>query len=167
MGALGKVLDDPNRPRGPDVEFRVEVPTGWLNERAEVEIRLPRNLPCAACGGGGCDTCRRSGAVTLRDRESEPEVLRVALPPLNDQGSATCLRIPERGGESIDPTRPRGNLLLTICAGEATSAGVERVPSPTARLSVEEQRQLMKRSLLMAAGLCALFVILLHLSGWL
>ena len=54
-----------------------------------VELELPRNLACAACGGGGCDTCGRSGAITLR------------IPELGG--------LPEPGSEL-----PRGVLLLTV-----------------------------------------------------
>jgi hypothetical protein len=45
---------------------------------------------------------------------------------------AVMLRIPERGGlPPADTELPRGNLLLTIRAGEMLSPGVVRLPGPS------------------------------------
>lgn len=84
-----------------------------------VELELPRNLACAGCGGGGCDTCGRSGAITLRKRSEPAEVVEVTLPArgadeLPDSRGLT-LRIPEQGGlPEAGSELPRGLLLLTV-----------------------------------------------------
>lgn len=117
-------------PRGPDVVHRVKVRREWLTVGEVVELELPRNLACAACGGGGCDTCGRSGAITLRRRSEPAEVVEVTLPArsgdeLPDSRGIT-LRIPEQGG--LPPPNsdlPRGVLLLTV------------VPSPNPDPSVK------------------------------
>ena len=62
---LGRVTA-PDRPRGPDVVMTLSIPLDWMLAGATLEFELPRNLACAACGGGGCDACGRSGAVTIR-----------------------------------------------------------------------------------------------------
>jgi hypothetical protein len=106
-------------PRGPDVLHRVRVRREWLTVGEVIELELPRNLACAACGGGGCDACGRSGAITLRTRDEPAEVVEVTLPArpsdeLPDSRGIT-LRIPEQGGLP-DPGSdlPRGVLLLTV-----------------------------------------------------
>jgi hypothetical protein len=66
--------------RGADVTLRVTVPAEWLNLGRTIEIELPRNLVCARCRGGGCNTCNQSGAITLRGKTELSEVVQVALP---------------------------------------------------------------------------------------
>ncbi len=106
-------------PRGPDVLHRVKVRREWLVVGEVVELELPRNLACATCGGGGCDACGRSGAITLRKRDEPAEVVEVTLPArsadeLPDSRGIT-LRIPEQGGlPPPDSDLPRGVLLLTV-----------------------------------------------------
>jgi len=106
-------------PRGPDVLHRVKVRREWLVVGEVVELELPRNLACAACGGGGCDACGRSGAITLRQRDEPAEVVEVTLPSRPDDdlpdSRGITLRIPEQGG--LPPPNsdlPRGVLLLTV-----------------------------------------------------
>lgn len=117
-------------PRGPDVLHRVRVRREWLNHGEVVELELPRNLACAGCGGGGCDACGRSGAITLRKRSEPAEVVEVTLPAragdeLPDSRGLT-LRIPEQGGLPEPGSElPRGLLLLTV------------VPSPESDPSVK------------------------------
>ena len=106
-------------PRGPDVLHRVKVRREWLAIGEVVELELPRNLACATCGGGGCDACGRSGAITLRKRDEPAEVVEVTLPArsgdeLPDSRGIT-LRIPEQGGlPEPGSDLPRGVLLLTV-----------------------------------------------------
>ena len=106
-------------PRGPDVLHRVKVLRDWLSVGEVIELELPRNLACAACGGGGCDRCGRSGAITLRKRDEPAEVVEVTLPvrsndDLPDSRGIT-LRIPEQGGlPEHGSDLPRGLLLLTV-----------------------------------------------------
>jgi len=91
----------------------------WLNAGEVIELTLPRNLSCATCGGGGCDACDRSGAITLRQRDEPAEVVEVTLPSrpadeLPDSRGIT-LRIPELGGlPEAGSDLPRGVLLLTV-----------------------------------------------------
>jgi hypothetical protein len=120
-------------PRGPDVLHRVKVRREWLLVGEVVELELPRNLACAACGGGGCDACGRSGAITLRQRDEPAEVVEVTLPSRPDDdlpdSRGITLRIPEQGG--LPPPNselPRGVLLLTV------------VPSPEPDPSVKPLR---------------------------
>lgn len=106
-------------PRGPDVVHRVKVLREWLTAGEVIELELPRNLSCAACGGGGCDACGRSGAITLRDREELAEVVEVTLPVRTpdqlEEAQGLTLRIPEQGGLSEPGSDlPRGTLLLTL-----------------------------------------------------
>jgi len=89
------------------------VPHAWLKRGAVVELELPRHLVCAACDGGGCDTCERSGAVTLRERGEPADLVEVTLP--GEHGEAFVIRLPERGGlPPLGSGLPRGNLLLRV-----------------------------------------------------
>ncbi|MEP7049817.1 MAG: hypothetical protein ABJB12_05665 [Pseudomonadota bacterium] len=121
-------------PRGPDVLHRIRVPSAWLESGECVEFELPRNLSCAACAGGGCDLCERSGAITLRRRDELPELLQVTLPAraLEGEGAprSVVIRIPEQGG--LPPAQgeslPRGLLLLRVEAAEMADPGVTLIP---------------------------------------
>ena len=120
--ALGKVTGDLNAPRGPDVEHRIFVKHDWFGSL--VSICLPRNLNCAACKGGGCDRCARSGAVSLRERHADAEQVRVVLPPLDGVEGELCLRLPGQGGLSTTEGEGRGHLLLRVVASDEPSEGV-------------------------------------------
>ncbi len=126
-------------PRGPDVVHRIRVPRAWLESGEVVELELPRNLSCAACNGGGCDQCERSGAITLRGREELPEILHVTLParqPELDGGTrGVVIRIPEQGGlpPANDELLPRGLLLLRVEPAEVADPGVSRIVPPAAK----------------------------------
>jgi hypothetical protein len=101
------------------VLHRVKVRREWLTVGEVVELELPRNLACAACGGGGCDTCGRSGAITLRKRDEPAEVVEVTLPARKSDdvpdSRGVTLRIPEQGGLPEPGSElPRGVLLLTV-----------------------------------------------------
>lgn len=106
-------------PRGPDVLHRVRVKREWLTIGEVIELELPRNLSCAACGGGGCDKCGRSGAITLRRRNEPAEIVEVTLPVRSQDevpdSRGITLRIPEQGGLPEPGSElPRGVLLLTV-----------------------------------------------------
>lgn len=106
-------------PRGPDVLHRVKVRREWLTVGEVVELELPRNLACASCGGGGCDACGRSGAITLRQRDEPAEVVEITLPARSGEelpdSRGITLRIPELGGLPEPGSElPRGVLLLTV-----------------------------------------------------
>jgi hypothetical protein len=118
------------------VLHRIRVPQTWLESGEVVEFELPRNLSCAACDGGGCDSCERSGAITLRGRHELPELLQVTLPALkleaNGEARGVVIRIPEQGG--LPPEHgevlPRGLLLLRVEVAETADPGVTRVAQP-------------------------------------
>ncbi len=125
-------------PRGPDVTHRIRVPRAWLESGEAVEFELPRNLSCAACAGGGCDLCERSGAITLRGRDELPEILHVTLPARQPEADGetrgVVIRIPEQGG--LPPAEaellPRGLLLLRVEPAEVADPGVSRIAPPAA-----------------------------------
>jgi hypothetical protein len=130
---LGRVVAEPAAERGPDAAFAIAVPMSWLQEGCLIEVALPRNLTCAQCQGGGCDTCGRSGAISIRRRNTEEEPLRITLPAQveADTTSQFLLRIPERGGPAApDTSFPKGLLLLSITAAEVASPQVQRVDEP-------------------------------------
>ena len=115
--------------------MNLTVPSAWIGGGATLEFELPRNLACAACGGGGCDACERSGAVTLRGRKDLAELIEVTLPhPDSAQGAelGVVMRIPGRGGLPEDGSDlPRGNLLLTVRAGDEPTKGVRCLAQPS------------------------------------
>jgi hypothetical protein len=126
-----------NVPRGPDVIHRIRVPRTWLETgEVVVEFELPRNVTCAACDGGGCDACERSGAITLRGRQDLAEILSVTLPVSKPDRklSSLVIRIPEQGGLAREngESLPRGLLLLRVEPAEVADPGVFRVV-PSAR----------------------------------
>lgn len=175
-------------PRGPDVLHRVKVKRGWLATGEVVELELPRNLACASCGGGGCDSCGRSGAITLRTKDEPAEMLEVTLPArpsdeLPDSRGIT-LRIPEQGGlPAAGSDLPRGLLLLTVVPSQESDPSVKRLrglPSKPPASIVEsdetpilaqqsgaERRSLSPAVLVMLVGvvLWILLLIWLRLSG--
>ena len=132
---LGRVIHrDADAPRGPDAQHRVRVPRRWFHERLTIELELPRNLGCAACEGGGCDRCDRSGAVSVRGRSEPPELVTVTLAS-NESGGPVVVRIPEQGGLApAGSSLPRGHLFLRIEPSDAThpssSVGLSRKPAP-------------------------------------
>jgi hypothetical protein len=166
----------------------VKVRREWLVAGEVVELELPRNLSCAACGGGGCDACGRSGAITLRSRDEPAEVVEVTL-PARPSGEAPdsrgiTLRIPEQGGlPEPGSDLPRGVLLLTVVPSQEPDASIKLLrglPSkrpPAAiveRDEMPEARALSQRPgrgrtalviALVAVALWVLFLIWLRLSG--
>jgi hypothetical protein len=153
---LGRVVASTDQPRGPDAQMSVTVPESWISEGATLEVELPRNLACAACGGGGCDACARAGGVSLRGRGDPKETVEITLPkatskvvdandpgkspagddpgksPVRGKAGAIVVRIPQKGGVAASGAElPRGNLLLTIRSGEAADASVARLPGPS------------------------------------
>jgi hypothetical protein len=112
------------------------VPRAWLKQGALVELDLPRHLVCAACDGGGCDTCDRSGGVTLRERGAPADVLEVALPRAPNE-EPFVIRLPRRGGLAPEGSGlPRGHLLLRVepsVEADASVALAVRGPAAIAR----------------------------------
>lgn len=131
-------------PRGPDVVHRIRVPRAWLESGEVVEFEVPRNLACATCDGGGCDSCERSGAITLRGRNELPEILSVSLPARkpepNGEPRGVVIRIPEQGGLPPEDgaALPRGLLLLRVEPAEVADPGVSRVLPPEPPISERE-----------------------------
>lgn len=160
-------------PRGPDVVHRIRVPREWLESGEVIEFEVPRNLSCAACDGGGCDLCDRSGAITLRGRKELPEILSVTLPALkaeaNVEARGVVIRIPEQGG--LPPEHgdvlPRGLLLLRVELADVPDPGVSRVvpPEPPAsheRLSLRILKPSSKQGWMLAVA--AVIVLLAGLA---
>jgi hypothetical protein len=121
--------------------MNLSVPEDWILTGATLEIELPRNLACASCGGGGCDRCDRSGAVSLRGRNDPAESVEVTLQTssVSDDVPSSrtrriVVRIPERGGHappSSGAAVPRGNLLLSVRAGPPPPRGVKKLAGPS------------------------------------
>jgi hypothetical protein len=146
------------------------VPRQWLAGGAQIELELPRNVTCAACEGGGCDACGRSGALTLRGRQDPAELVQITLPRRDAASSeAVVLRIPERGGlPEADSRLPRGLLLLRVAPGEAADQAVRRIDdgvAPDERLHGAPARALPKPRLWLFA--LVLLVALGLLLTWL
>ncbi len=155
---------------------RIRVPSAWLEEGALIEFELPRNLKCAACEGGGCDRCERSGAISVRDKKELGEVVQVTLPRRNQpdfestaSGRTIVIRIPERGGVATKAELPRGNLLLRVILADSPDPGVarlEREPAaapfaPEVETGVPAVAPRSNRTLLLVAALVILWVLLL------
>jgi len=119
MAVLGKLDINPGGPRGLDVCWTVTIEPDWLVPGTALLLDLPRRLPCAACSGGGCDACGRTGVVTLRDAEEQAPAVRVELGETlrGAEGAAVRLQIPDHGGPG-EGELPRGLLQLTLQAGE-------------------------------------------------
>lgn len=121
--------------------MNLSVPEDWILTGATLEIELPRNLACASCGGGGCDKCDRSGAVSLRGRNDPAELVEVTLQSssVSDDVPSSrtrriVVRIPERGGHappSSGAPVPRGNLLLSVRAGPPPPRGIKKLAGPS------------------------------------
>ncbi len=129
---LGRITASGESPRGPDAKHRVRVKQQWLEEGAAIQFQLPRNLTCAACDGGGCDACGRSGAISLRARGEPAQLLTITLPRCDASRTSggVVLRIPEQGGfVQNGPPLPRGMLLLSVTSAERPDAGVSRIRS--------------------------------------
>jgi hypothetical protein len=136
-------------PRGPDVVHRIGVKRSWLERGEVIEFALPRNLSCAACSGGGCDKCARSGAISLRGRREPAEVLTVPLPKRSpddvEREPVVVLRVPDQGGFPEPGLElPRGLLLLSIAAASKSDEGVKRVRGGLASLPPARRRSLPK-----------------------
>jgi hypothetical protein len=124
----------------------------WLTVGEVIELELPRNLACAGCGGGGCDACGRSGAITLRMRDEPAEVVEITLPsrPVDgqrDSGGIT-LRIPEQGGlPELGSDLPRGVLLLTVVPSNEPDPSIKLlrgIPSKRPPASIVDSDELPK-----------------------
>jgi hypothetical protein len=171
VAILAKVTGDLDVPRGPDVVLSIFVHPDWLGR--EVEVSIPRNVHCAACEGGGCDGCNRTGAITLQGSGEEPTVVALGLPDAEVKGeSGLVIRLPDLGGSSAEPGRPRGHLLLrVVCTSDTakltTGPAVTLLRSGPGRMHHDERVALAKRSLIMAVVVTLLFLGMLRLSGWL
>jgi hypothetical protein len=136
VNILGRVTDDPEAERGPDVLARVEVPLAWVAEGATLEIALPRLLVCGRCEGGGCDACGRKGAFDQGALAAGAEVV-VSLPrAAGETALPVRLRVPGHGASSAAEGVPPGHLLLTVVPREdegwVPSAQVRRLVAPEA-----------------------------------
>ncbi len=171
---LGRITTSDDSPRGPDVKHRIRVKKAWLERGQAIEFSLPRNLACANCDGGGCDTCEGAGALSIRERNDPSEVVQVVLPatPMGDDDKlrAVALRIPERGGIPAEDDLPRGVLILTIVGDDEADDGVRRVhPSlvPAAAEVFEDRESAARVSVRPEArGLSWVMVVLVAIVVW-
>jgi hypothetical protein len=129
------------------VVHRIGVKRSWLERGEVIELTLPRNLSCAACNGGGCDRCSRSGAISLRGRREPAEVLTVPLPKRRsdelEREPVVVLRVPDQGGfPEPGSSLSRGLLLLSIVAASKSDSGVTRVRGGMASLAPAKRRSL-------------------------
>lgn len=130
-----------------------------------MEFELPRNLTCAACEGGGCDACERSGAVTLRGRGDPVELVELSLPK-GERDEPFLIRVPERGGlPPAGSELSRGHLLLRVepCEDSQASPTLRRTkPSIKPRPSIPSLRVAMasqSRPALLLGGALALAIL--------
>jgi hypothetical protein len=172
---LGKVTSAVDQPRGPDAKYQIRVKEEWLAEGATIEVRVPRNLECAACSGGGCDACGGSGALTLRRKDERPEILQVTLPEGAPESASRrrglIIRIPESGGHPEEESGlPRGLLLLSVVAGPEAGKNA-RLSVPGGAFAEElaswapprRRRRQRSNTLTIVAVLVALWILLLIL----
>jgi hypothetical protein len=132
-----------------------------------VELELPRHLICAACDGGGCDTCERSGGVTLRERGEPPDLIEVALP--GEKHEAFVIRLPERGGLPPEGSGlPRGNLLLrvepSVEADASVSLAIRHPELEAARRALSERPvRPVRRRLVVGAAVVGVLLLVIWL----
>jgi hypothetical protein len=171
---LGRVTGNLEVPRGPDVTHKVRVKPEWLEVGATIEFELPRNLSCAACKGGGCDKCDRSGAITIRDRGEPGELVTVTLPrhtpdlETTASGRGVIVRIPERGGLPESPKMPRGLLLLSVSPAQIADVTLVETALPPEIVPSKHPTLVPARRLdPLVIALAILVVLLLAYLAWL
>jgi hypothetical protein len=146
------------------------VPRDWLERGATIEFELPRHLTCAACDGGGCDACHRSGAVTLRSRNEPSDLVQVSLPQ-GVRDEAFLIRIPERGGLPLaDSILPRGLLFLRVeptDADASTSVAIRSRVSEVVPPPVSSTKPVELTGFPRGAALAAVLAISILLIVWL
>ena len=125
MNELGRVLDptELDRSEGRRGRLEITVPGEWLAGGAEIELVVPKRIPCARCDGGGCESCDRSGALRLAD-EPGRRTLRARLP--SGSREAFALRITNPFGVSADIAQ----LIVELRSGVAATPGVTCVDLP-------------------------------------
>lgn len=101
----------------------VTVPPDWAE--GDIEIAVPHRLRCEACDGGGCDACKRSGAIAV-DAPDEARKVSLRLPAGLDRGALVRLVTPF--GEAVDVAM----LIVELRIGSAPSPHVRRVYAPLA-----------------------------------
>jgi hypothetical protein len=121
---LARIVDvaEASRRGGPAGRVAVTVPHAWLEEGALVEVALPTLVACAACDGGGCDGCARSGAHRL-ELPAHERTVQVALTPTRAEAFALRLLDPLGAGGSLSV------LVLELRYGEVASVGCRRIPN--------------------------------------
>lgn len=90
--------------------LELTVPQEWAGSRAR--IRVPRAITCHRCEGGGCDSCRRGGALRAPEDEAA-RTITVQLPA--DLSRAVALRIPRPFADGA----PIAQLIVRFAPGPA------------------------------------------------
>jgi hypothetical protein len=132
VSQLGRVLDPSalDRSTGPKGRLEITLPARWIEEGAEIEIVAPKLVTCARCDGGGCESCRRSGAIRLA---ADP-IARTVTTVLPQRDAASfALRLLHPFG----PSAPLEQLIVEVRVGEAPSAGVSRLDAPRERAATD------------------------------
>jgi hypothetical protein len=108
---LARIVDAAalDREAGARAVIELSVPASWLRRGGALELTAPTRLRCAACDGGGCDACGKSGAFRLADAPERrtvalvlpahaPERLRLRLPHPFEGSPLTLLVVEIRVG---------------------------------------------------------------------
>lgn len=100
--------------RGQDLHYELQIPFVDAVRGRTLEVSIPRQAPCSACGGQGlrpgtrgepCPTCRGAGSVASDDR------IRVRIPVGVEHGAT--LRLPGQGHAGTTGGR-RGDAFLLV-----------------------------------------------------
>lgn len=123
MAQLGRVIDTEAAANvgGPRGRLVVTVPPDWAE--GDIEIAVPHRLRCEACDGGGCDACKRSGAIAV-DAPDEARKVSLRLPAGLERGALVRLVTPF--GDAVDVAM----LIVELRIGSAPSPHVRRVFTP-------------------------------------
>jgi hypothetical protein len=102
---LGQVLDVAalDASSGPCARIRVGLEAGW-SRGDTLRITVPERLTCARCDGGGCDACRRSGALRA-PADADARTLRVEIPEVPARGVAVRLLHPFGDASDVEQLR--------------------------------------------------------------
>ncbi len=106
--------------RGTRGRLTVNVPIDWIAEGAEIEIIMPRYVPCDRCGGDGCDRCTK-GALFLTEG-----TIRMRLP------TNACSPEGPIAIRFSHPTPDIDQIILRVQPATATSSCVRKI-DPTTR----------------------------------
>ncbi len=135
--------------QGTCARLKITVPADWA--RATVELSVPRLLSCDRCGGGGCDRCARSGALSAPN-DAHQRRLRLTLPAQVDRTSLIRLPVPFE-----DPHIEQ--LIVEVHIGPEPSDGVRRLRVAPAAALATSSHSASPPALMVALVIMALLVL--------